>query len=847
MRSSGTRLFVLKTKSINKMEKRLIMAVATLMLTVLTLQAVPAKPGVKKTVKQTDGSTIDLTLHGDEHYSYYTDDKGVPFQIMNGIAKRITPEEVTTTWTARKKANLNRSTGNNRRANRVGEASASTTGTHKGLVILLQFKDVKFQNPNFVKEVYRRVFNEPGYSEGGMAGSVRDYFLKQSYNQLTIDFDVVGPYTADFNLEKYGAPVMKDGEVERHDKDATLAIKEAVQKAIQETSLDFSDYDWDGNGEVDQVFIIFAGYSEAQGADENCIWPHESHLKGWGYNLAGKDKNGNDVAIDTYGCASELMGTQGAVMDGIGTACHEFSHCLGLPDMYDTDYSGGYGMSYWDVMDSGSYLDDSRTPSGYTSYERWFSGWLEPIEINSMTRINNMKPLATTPEAYVLYNDAKEKSINGEYYLLENRQLVDFDAKLYGHGMLILHVDYNAYDWEHNKVNDSPNHQQLTIIPADNNFLNTLNSLEGDPWPGRTGNTELTNYSKPAATLFNANVDGQKLMSKAIDNITENTTTNTISFVACRPELPIPNMDQATINEGTNSFSLTWPTVSGAIGYEVELATIDKAASDPSEALQWQTEFEKCYSKSAGFSDISSNLSNYGMSGWTGSKLFTSPNKLKFGTSSVDGYLQTPSWWGVPSSQEMTFVMGAVPATIGTTVKGKLTFESAIKGGTTATIVSEELEFEVSGNGKQVFTFKVPKQNDLYRLKISPKGMMYMNHLSLYNGTWTAEQLGINSSAQAPRRATTINTYTTTTNSYTFTGLATNKRYTYRVRAIGEENTYSQWSEEKTFEFGTTGIKQKTNSKQQAANIPIYNLSGQRVGANFKGLVVKEGKKFMNK
>jgi hypothetical protein len=223
------------------MKKRLIMAVATLMLTELTIQAVPAKPGVKKTVKQADGSTIELTLHGDEHYSFYKDAAGAPFQILNGIAKRITPEEVTNTWTARKKANLNRATGSKRRAKRVGDASASTTGTHKGLVILLQFKDVPFQNPSTVKELYKRVFNEPGYSEDGMAGSVRDYFLKQSYNQLTINFDVVGPYTSDFNLERYGMPTKKDdGTVDRHDKDATLAIKEAVQHAIQEPSLDFS-------------------------------------------------------------------------------------------------------------------------------------------------------------------------------------------------------------------------------------------------------------------------------------------------------------------------------------------------------------------------------------------------------------------------------------------------------------------------------------------------------------------------------------------------------------------------------------------------------------------------------
>ena len=193
------------------MKKRLILTMAALMLTTATIFAVPAKPGLKKKVKQVDGSVIELTMHGDEHYSFYKDATGAPFQIVNGLAKKITPEEVTTKWTERKKANLNRGTVNSRRTNRIGEPSKSTTGKHKGLVILLEFKDVKFSVPD-VKETYQRVFNESGYNEGGMAGSVRDYFLKQSYNQLTIDFDVVGPYSTESNLEKYGAPVIKDGE-----------------------------------------------------------------------------------------------------------------------------------------------------------------------------------------------------------------------------------------------------------------------------------------------------------------------------------------------------------------------------------------------------------------------------------------------------------------------------------------------------------------------------------------------------------------------------------------------------------------------------------------------------------
>ena len=846
--SSGTRLLWLEINdNITRIGtvmtfNRLFTTAIGLLLSVMTVNAIPAKPGAKRSVTLADGTTVELTLRGDEHYSYYVNATGNPCELANGRLVMLSPQQINEEWTARKQKNLNlASAKSSRRASshRSGTPSAVTTGNQRGLVILIQFSDVKFATSD-VQKAYQDFFNKTGYNEGGMTGSVRDYFLKQSYGQLTIDFDVVGPYTAVGDMKYYGEPVKdKDGKIVENDKDAPTLIREAVDAASKD--VDFSNYDWDKDGEVDQVFVIYAGYAQAQGADENTIWPHE-------WSLAAKDMQVtyNGCLINTYGCSSELRGDgerNTGIMDGIGTACHEFSHCLGLPDMYDTTYSGGYGMSVWDIMDYGSYNDNSCTPAGYTSYERWFSRWMEPQELTSFTRITDMKPLIESPEAYIIYN----KVNRNEYYLLENRQNISYDKGIGGHGLLILHVDYNEAAWRSNSINNVTSHQRLTIIPADNDFSSSLRGWQGDPWPGRTGNTALTNYTTPAATLFNNNADGTKFMSFNIDNIVENTTNNTISFVAGREDLAAPDMEQSTINAGENSFSITWPTVNGAIGYEVELATIDKAASDPSEALQWQYNFEGCVSKSTGFTDISSKLGSYGLTNWAGSKLFTSPNYLKIGTSSATGYLRTPSWWRVPSSQEITFVMGAAPFTNGTAVKGTLLFESAIEGGTSADIVSEEQAFEVSSNAKQVFSFKVPKQNNLYRLTISPDAQMYLNYLSAYDGTWTAEQLGINSSTRAPRRATVINTYSTATNSYTFTELDTNKRYIYRVRSIGEENTYSQWSEEKTFEFGATGIKQKTNSKQQAANIPIYNLSGQRVGANFKGLVVKEGKKFMNK
>ena len=820
---------------------RLFTTAIGLLMTVMTVNAIPAKPEAKRSVTLADGTTVELTLRGDEHYSYYVDATGNPCELANGRLVMLSPQQINEEWTARKQKNLDLANAKvSRRASsrRAGTPSAVTTGTQRGLVILIQFKDVKFATGN-VQNVYKDFFNKRGYNEGGMAGSVRDYFLKQSYGQLTIDFDVVGPFTANFNMEYYGQPVKdKDGKVTDHDKNAPALIREAIDAASQD--VDFSNYDWNKDGEVDQVFVIYAGYAEAQGADENTIWPHE-----WSLAAKNKEVTYNGCLINTYGCSSELRGNgkrDTGIMDGIGTACHEFSHCLGLPDMYDTTYSGGYGMSVWDLMDQGSYNDNSCTPAGYTSYERWFSRWMEPVELTSFTRINDMKPLIETPEAYIIYNKANRN----EYYMLENRQNISYDKGIGGHGLLILHVDYNEAAWTSNSINNVTSHQRLTIIPADNDFASSYVGFQGDPWPGRTGNTALTNYTTPAATLFNNNADGTKFMSFNIDNIVENTTNNTISFVAGREDLAAPDMAQSTINAGEYSFSIAWPSVSGAISYEIELTTIDKAASNPSEAQQWQYNFEKCVTKTTGYTDISSKLGDYGLKNWAGIKLFTSPNKLKIGTSSTTGYLQTPSWWSVPSSQEITFVMGAAPFTNGTAVKGTLLFESAIEGGTSADIVSEEQAFEVSSNAKQVFSFKVPKQNNLYRLTISPDAQMYLNYLSAYDGTWTAEQLGINSSTRAPRRATVINTYSTTTNSYTFTGLATNKRYVVRVRTVGEENIYSQWSEEKAFEFGGTGVVSVFSSEKETAT-RFFDLQGREVKTPTRGLYIRNGKKVVVK
>ena len=818
------------------MKTKLLLTLAAWMFASAAVLAVPAKR-VTKTVRLDNGTTVELTLRGDEHFSFYTDASGNPYKkTMKGKYERLTTKEVDSLWTLRKseRMQLSPTTSSTRRnmpIRRAGIPSLVTTGKQRGLVILMQFTDQKFVTEN-PQTTFKRFFNESGYTDGGNAGSVKDYFLRQSYGKLEIDFDVVGPYTTQYRMAYYGGITESS-----NDARPALMVAEAVDAA--KNDVDFSNYDWNGDGEVDQVFVVYAGYNQAQGADEATIWPHE-----WSLNAGGYSRKYNGKTINTYGCSSELMGNgvnNTGVLDGIGTACHEFSHCLGLPDMYDTSSNGSnFGMGDWDVMCSGSYNDDSHTPAGFTSYERMFSSWLTPTEIKDMTRINGMKPLASDAEAYILYN---EKNRN-EYYMLENRQPVGFDRGLPGHGLLIVHVEYNQDAWTSNTVNNIASRQRMTIIPADNQLYPYNSNMAGDPWPGTTGNTALTNFTSPAATLYSANVDGTLFMSKNIDNITENTSNHTVSFVVCRPEMDVPTPDDGTEVSGASSFTVEWPAVSGAIGYELELTKIGGVPTNPTEALEREYNFDKCKTASAGFSDIGTKMSNYGLSGWTGEKLYTTPNKLRFGTSTSIGYLRTATWQ-VPESTDMTIVMGADVFKAGTPVKGTLIVKYGNSGESAST---EEVAFEVTGDNKLVFHFNIKKE--LFWIEIRPNAQMYLNYLAVYNGTWTAEQLGYASSAAkpfGPLYANETTYYSTSTNSYTFENLNTTSRYVYRVRAKGDENIYSQWSSEKTFTFSTTGIQLMPAEATESRPDAIYDLNGRYVGSDLnalqKGIYIVRGKK----
>jgi len=509
----------------------LISILSTLMAT--SVWGVPARRSTFKHT-QPDGKELSLSLVGDEFMHYYLNESDGT-KMLQGKDGHFYPMAEETLQAMQQRADVRREATAQRRAERLqrmhnsanGPAKVGTfgnmTGTKKGIVILVNFADKSLTTGT--QAVFNNMFNEEGYSQNGHIGSVADYFKAQSYGLFNLSFDVVGPVTLSNNMEYYGG-----NDNNGSDQRPAQMAKEACQKA-NALGVDFSQYDWNGNGYVDQVFVIYAGYGENyQDSDPNTIWPHE-----WSFTSAGVGTYSIDgVKIDTYACTSELSGTSGETLCGIGTACHEFSHCLGYPDTYDTDYSGGLGMGSYDVMCSGSYNGpnyNGEVPAGYTAYERWMAGWLTPTELNAPMDIENMADLGSSPTAYIIYNS----SHTDEYFLIENRQATNwfkyYETVTAGHGLFITHIDYNATVWSNNEPNDDPEHQRIAWVPADKDYTaQTAAQLRADFFPGANNVTSFTadeSRSTTGGKWFNQE-NGSDYSPHTLTEITE--TNGKVSF-----------------------------------------------------------------------------------------------------------------------------------------------------------------------------------------------------------------------------------------------------------------------------------------------------------------------------
>lgn len=438
--------------------------IAVLSVMVCSVWAVPARRGgIVKT--QPDGSQITVYQHGDEHFHWITNEKGEWLKMDNDGFYRVTEalsvEQIETRRVASSK--------------RAAMAAYPLNVAPRGLVILVNFADVAFETEKaeidsmLTGEDYNRNYS---YTYRGRTynvnskGSARQYFYDSSHGQYNPQFDVVGPVTVSENMAYYG----KNNSY-GNDSHPEHMINEACKLADSECGIDFTQYDNDKDGYVDFVFVIYAGYGEADGGASNTIWPHAWNL----YSAAGIKCQVDGKTVDLYACGNELDFFS-KKHTGIGTFCHEFSHVLGLPDLYVTNTATHPTLNEWDIMDYGPYNNDGNTPPSFSAYERFFMGWLQPrlivdpenVVLNELQTSNEALLISTTDQHNLIGNDPNPTT----FYMIENRQQEGWDEHLPGHGMMLTKVQYNYNRWFQNIVNNSSSKMGVDLIEAKSNSDN---------------------------------------------------------------------------------------------------------------------------------------------------------------------------------------------------------------------------------------------------------------------------------------------------------------------------------------------------------------------------------------
>lgn len=576
------------------MRKKLL---TVLLFTAISAGAVKMKPGVT-TIKQSDGTTISVRAIGDEDFSYFVANDGAllyhqgkDFYIARIAAdgtlcptkilaheQNMRSEKETAAVNAQDKDLFFNSIERQAKANKIMREPVSDnstllphTGKQKIPVILVAFSDVPFsvQDPHTTFDKYlngKELFNktndpEMGYfnSNGGFVGnyaSVGKYFNDMSFGKFQPEFDVYGPVTLDKNLSYYGAGYSAQEKMDDLFTDACTAADDII---------DFSKYDSNNDGNIDLIYIIYSGYSQSiAGNSTDCIHPKSGTL------VLNKKFDGKEVK--RYGVNNELNGTPaskeqyGTMINGIGLFCHEFSHCMGLPDLYPAAGSIAeklinQNMDYWSLMDAGEYTYNGYRPTAYTAWEREAMGWLNIEKLNEAANIE-LETLDNGGKAYRIVND--KSAGESEYYIVENIQKKGWNRSLFGSGMMITHVDYEPSQFTIGgcKVNSTPGHPRMTLMPADGmlvpefylgenigdtsdesvnqynvDFFNKYNGqvfdsslykaeAAGDLYPGTSNITALTDTSAPTkAWTFTG-----ETMGKPITDITMNNETGIVSF-----------------------------------------------------------------------------------------------------------------------------------------------------------------------------------------------------------------------------------------------------------------------------------------------------------------------------
>ncbi len=559
---------------------------------VQTAVAIPADPKPRR-VRQADGSFITVTVRGDEHgHMAFTADNRPLFlnevtgnyeyaALRNGIicgsgivaadtgerkgdAKAFLNTQdaaaIMRTFAASRKqaiATKSRTTGIKRQSATTERQSAAapkrllvntfpTIGEPHSLVILVEFSDKQFKLGSEAHAFYTDMLNKEGFTyENGADGSARDFYIASSNGLFRPTFDVVGPVQLPDSYSYYGANRGRGDDEER--------LYEFVLNTftLADSLVDYSLYDYDNNGYVDNVYIIYAGGGEADGGGTSTIWPHSYSYEDFGYGSLVLD----GVKMGSYACGNEIRGGSGGQVTGIGTFTHEFGHVLGLPDLYDVEY--GYATfppGYFDTMSNGSYNNNMNTPPLFSAFERAELGWMDYTE------------LSPTTDTIVIIPDLKEcnmgyrvsvKDKPGEFFVLENRQQSGWDTYIPGHGMLMWHIDIDTLDWKNNTVNTVASHQRVDIVEADGKATSATTS--GDPFPGTANVTRWTVMSWAADTLL------------TLDDIEETGGNILLTLDGIDLNLPAPVLNVSNVQDSVAV--VAWSNVPNANRYKLSLYT----------------------------------------------------------------------------------------------------------------------------------------------------------------------------------------------------------------------------------------------------------------------------------
>lgn len=546
---------------------------------IITLYAVPAYPELI-VYTQPDNSKIFIYLKGDEKvhwaetidgysiinqngYFYYATADAYGNMISSGIIAR-NPDERTIhekNFLASTPKKLTYSPEQVKALEQIWEyqrtsKSFPTTGNRKLICILMEFQDVHF---TLSQTDFYNLFNQIGYNYNNATGSVKDYYLEVSYNQLNLTTDVVGPFRAQYDMAYYGGL--------GHEREfATEAILAA------DSVVNYADYDNDNDGEVDGIYIIFAGYGEEAGASSDAIWSHA-----WYINPVTLD----GVVVSRYSCSPELRGNSGTNITRIGVICHEFGHVLGAPDFYDTNYSTGgqyEGTGYWDMMASGSWNNNGATPAHHNGFTKtYIYNWATPIELDT-AQIVTLYNAEQYPNSFYII---KTKT-NGEFFFIEYRHKHLFDSYIPGSGMIIYHVHKDVFN-SGNSINAThpqkmyPVAQNATSDPTyENPNYGTINSATC-AWTGLNGSkTAFNDYTKPSMKNWNQQPTG-KPISDIYANFANKTITFNFNAYGCQfPQIQASNL---TVTEQNDfSLGLQWQRGSGdsvivfASKYPIEFA-----------------------------------------------------------------------------------------------------------------------------------------------------------------------------------------------------------------------------------------------------------------------------------